>query len=210
MSQIEAVIFDWGGVLIDDPAPGLVAFCARALGVSESDFRHTHERFIGPFHTGRWPESTFWQHVCQALDRPLPETVSLWSDAFKAIHSPRPAVLDLVRRIAGLGVKVALLSNTEPPVARLFPQFGYDVFPVKGFSCEVGYAKPDPRIYHTIIERLGCAPGQAVFVDDRLPFVQGASNCGLKGILYTDLDLLVRALTDLGVLDDRRDRASLA
>jgi len=32
-TRIEAVLFDWGGVLIDDPAPGLMNYCAKALGV---------------------------------------------------------------------------------------------------------------------------------------------------------------------------------
>jgi hypothetical protein len=32
-TRIEAVLFDWGRVLIENPAPGLMAYCAKALRV---------------------------------------------------------------------------------------------------------------------------------------------------------------------------------
>ena len=35
MAKIESVILDWGGVLIEYPAPGRVRYCAEALGVAE-------------------------------------------------------------------------------------------------------------------------------------------------------------------------------
>ena len=67
MDWIEAVLFDWGGVLIDDPAPGLMAFCARALGVSMGDYTRTHNRHGEPFQKGLIEEATFWQ---RGLRRP--------------------------------------------------------------------------------------------------------------------------------------------
>ena len=47
--MIKAVIFDWGGVLIDNPALGLVAYCAEHLGVSEATFAEAHKKFEPAF-----------------------------------------------------------------------------------------------------------------------------------------------------------------
>ncbi len=41
-TRIEAVLFDWGGVLIENPAPGLMEYCAKALGVSVEDYVRVH------------------------------------------------------------------------------------------------------------------------------------------------------------------------
>lgn len=44
MGEIKAIVFDWGGVLIDDPTVGLIRYCSKALGVSSEQFAETHER----------------------------------------------------------------------------------------------------------------------------------------------------------------------
>ena len=52
MEVIESVIFDWGGVLIEDPAPGLVKYCSEALGVSKEDYAKVYDKFGGDFQKG--------------------------------------------------------------------------------------------------------------------------------------------------------------
>ena len=51
-TRIEAVLFDWGGVLIDNPGPGLMSYCAEALGVSVEDYTRAHNECGGPFQKG--------------------------------------------------------------------------------------------------------------------------------------------------------------
>jgi len=49
MTNIQAVIFDWGGVLIEDPAPGLVSYFAKVLGVGEDEYRQSYNLFMDVF-----------------------------------------------------------------------------------------------------------------------------------------------------------------
>lgn len=51
-------------------------------------------------------------------------------------------------------------------------------------SAEVGVAKPDARIYRTILEHLGVAPAEAVFVDDFSENVAGARAVGMRAIRF--------------------------
>lgn len=52
-------------------------------------------------------------------------------------------------------------------------------------SCEVGYAKPDPRIYRTALGRLAAEPGAALFIDDTPGHVAAAEALGLTGHVHT-------------------------
>ena len=51
-------------------------------------------------------------------------------------------------------------------------------------SAEVGVAKPDAKIYHIILDRLGVAPAEAVFVDDFSENVAGARAVGMRAIRF--------------------------
>ena len=59
MECIEAVIFDWGGVLIADPAPGLMRYCTQHLGVTVEDYTAAHNRHSEPFQKGLISEEVF-------------------------------------------------------------------------------------------------------------------------------------------------------
>ena len=98
-TRIEAVLFDWGGVLIENPAPGLMAYCAKALGVAVEDYVRVHNVHGEAFQKGLIAEEVFWQRVCRDLNRPLPRQASLWGEAFRAVYRPREEVFALARRL---------------------------------------------------------------------------------------------------------------
>jgi putative hydrolase of the HAD superfamily len=198
-TRIEAVLFDWGGVLIDNPAPGLMAFCAEALGVSVENYIRAHNACGEAFQKGSIPESLFWQRVCEKLGCPAPRQASLWGEAFRAVYSPRQKVFALARRLREQGYRTSLLSNTEAPAMAFFLELGYDAFDAATFSCAEGVFKPERQIYEIAAGKLGTSPAQCVFLDDKLSFVDGARAAGMKGILYQDLAQVKRDLAALGV-----------
>jgi len=198
-TRIEAVLFDWGGVLIENPAPGLMDYCAKALGVPVEDYVRVHNAHGEAFQKGSIPEEVFWQRVCGDLDRPLPQQSSLWGDAFRAVYRPREEVFNLARRLRRTGCRTSLLSNTEAPAMEFFFELGYDMFDALTFSCAEGVFKPQREVYEVAAKSLGVAPAQCVLLDDRLDFVEGARNAGMKGIVYESLAQAERELARLGV-----------
>lgn len=199
METIEAVIFDWGGVLIDDPRPGLLRYCANAFGVSQEVYTPIHDLFLDEFGKGLISENEFWQGISRKLGKPASKVPSLWSAAFRLACKPRPEVFALVSALHAKDYKTALLSNTELPAVEIFHEFGYDTFDALVFSCEQAVAKPEPRIYEITLEKLDSKPGRSVFVDDRPDYVDGARAVGLHAILFAGLGQLKRDLTGLGV-----------
>jgi len=199
MPNIEAVIFDWGGVLIADPAGGLMDYCARHMSVSVEDFTRAHNACVEPFQKGLISEEAFWQDVCGVLDRPCPQLDSLWGQAFRAIYSPRQEVFALAQRVRECDGKTALLTNTEQPVMQFWHEQGYDMFDALVFSCAEGVFKPEREIYAIAARRLGIAVERCAFIDDRQDFIDGAIAAGMRGIQYESFEQVERELENLGV-----------
>jgi putative hydrolase of the HAD superfamily len=96
--------------------------------------------------------------------------------------------LPVVRALRSRGVATALVSNcshnTTPVVDRLALADELDALVL---SFEVGARKPQPAIYLAALDALGgVAPADAVFVDDQVPFCDGAAAVGI------DTRLIVR------------------
>jgi len=199
MGKIESVIFDWGGVLIDDPAPGLMRYCAQALAVSKEDYIRANNKFAADFQKGLIGEDTFWGRICGELKVPKPKVNSLWADAFNAAYTPREDMFSVAERLRKNGYKTALLSNTEFPAMQYFHTLKYDMFDVLVFSCAEGTRKPEREIYELTIRRLGSQPSQSVYIDDKPEYINGAKEAGLNTILFENISQLKNTLTELGV-----------
>ena len=197
--KIESVIFDWGGVLADDPSPGLTRYCATALGVSEEQYTQAYGKFEVDFRKGTISEDSFWTQLAGELNVPRPAVVSLWGAAFAASYQPKEDMFLLVSRLHNNGYKTALLSNTEIPAMQYFYQQQYDMFDVLVFSCWEGIKKPERRIYELVLERLGSRSYEAVFIDDRPTCTQGAARLDINTILFENISQVKEELCLLGV-----------
>jgi putative hydrolase of the HAD superfamily len=109
---------------------------------------------------------------------------------------PRPAMLEAIRRIRVRGMLTAAITNnwvTEDEGTRvLAPHF--DVFVE---SAVVGLRKPDPRIFTLACERLGVAPGEAVFLDDIGSNLKTARALGMTTIKVADPTAALAELSSL-------------
>lgn len=202
MATIKAVIFDWGGVLANDPTPGLMRYCAEVLGVLEEKYIAAHSKFHTDFQAGRVNENVFWKNVCGELNVAPPKIPSLWGDAFRSVYSARTEVFALVSKLHDNGYKTALLSNAEPPAMQYFYQQGYNMFNVLVFSCAEGIVKPERKIYETTVGKLDSQPRQAILIDDKAEFINGAEKAGLNGIIFKNLKQVKGELAQLGVKTD--------
>ncbi|MCW4011381.1 MAG: HAD family hydrolase, partial [Candidatus Bathyarchaeota archaeon] len=96
-------------------------------------------------------------------------------------------VLEALRRDHVVG----LITNWEhtPRIFELVDELGmHDLFDSIFVSDDVGYAKPDPMIFHVALEKHGLKPDMAVYVGDMDVDVQGAIAAGLKPVLIQRID----------------------
>jgi epoxide hydrolase-like predicted phosphatase len=196
---MQAVIFDWGGVLIDTPAPGMLALFAQELGVTPEAVNNAYIPFGGRFQKGQISEHDLWEGLCAALGVARPYDPLLWEHVFGQVYTPKEEMFALASMLKDRGYKVGLLSNTESPTVRFFHQQGYTMFDATVFSCEEGTAKPERRIYEIAMERLGVKPPETVFIDDRADFIEGAQKLGMHTIRFENPQQVKEALASLAI-----------
>ena len=91
------------------------------------------------------------------------------------------------------GLRTALLSNAD----KLGDDDIADLFDTVVLSGQVGFGKPDVRIYLLTAERLGLTPEECVFVDDMVSNVRGAVRAGMVGVHHRDVDTTLMELNAL-------------
>ena len=99
-----------------------------------------------------------------------------------------------------IGYKTALLSNTEAPAMAYFYELDYQMFDELIFSCAVKTRKPEAKIYELTLDRLNVKPSEAIFIDDRSDYIEGALEVGINTILFESPSETKKKLESYSVL----------
>ena len=198
-----AIIFDFGNVLdyVDDPAPLL----ARREALAASLHVSGDELWSLLYNSEAWELSKRGQITrADYLNRvfgPLGLTDSISQSEFadqlsEGRHSIHPDMLALLLALKPR-YRLAILSNTH--IVEMEDWFVEthglaNLFDVVISSAKVGLAKPEPEIYRLTLDRLGVAPGDALFIDDMPRNTQAAEALGLPSIVFESPAQLRRAL----------------
>jgi putative hydrolase of the HAD superfamily len=196
---VKAIIFDWGGVLIDSPAQEMLALFAQEFGVTPEAINNAYIPFGERFQKGQIEEHDLWEGLCAALGVEKLYKPLLWEHIFEQVYTPKEEMFALASTLKDRGYTVGLLSNAESPTVRFFHRQGYTMFDVAVFSCEEGTAKPERKIYQIALERLGANPAEAVFIDDRADFIEGAQKLGMHTIRFENPQQVKQALVALSI-----------
>ena len=93
-------------------------------------------------------------------------------------------MLQALSQLRANGWTIGIISNATPDEVAYWPECPLrDVVDDAVFSCQIGYMKPDPKIYNLACDRLGIVPTKAVFVGDGgFDELQGAAAVGMRPI----------------------------
>jgi putative hydrolase of the HAD superfamily len=189
--KYRAVVFDlWDTLVVwpEDEWGGFYGRMADALGIererfTEVWFDHYDLRATGPLEPSV-------QAVCEQLGVDggrVGKLVEMRIDWTRETLVPRPGAVEVLDELRRRGYRLGLISVCSDEVPTLWehtelaPRIDEAVF-----SCSVGVAKPDPRIYRIAAERLGVEPGECLFVDDQPAFVEGARTAGMDAVRLGD------------------------
>lgn len=200
--QIEAVVFDLGGVLIDwDPR-----YLYRQLFADPADM----EEFLGSVCTPDWHRAhDLGVHIaesCEQLAVRHPEhrdLIMLWAERGEEMAAGQfDDTVELLSELKASGMPCYALSNMEPDAFELrLARFGFmqwfDAHVISGIE---GVAKPDRRIFEILLSRHGLRPERCVFVDDKARNVDAARELGLVALHFSSAPKLRRDLQALGAL----------
>ena len=105
------------------------------------------------------------------------------------VLEPIPGALETVAELRRRGVRLALVTNggtadQRAKIDRHAVDTRFDAVLVEG---EVGFGKPDPRVFRLALERLEVTAEEAWMVGDDLPWdIAGAQAVGIHGVWASD------------------------
>jgi len=196
--SIRAVFIDFGGVIMRTEDKGPRTRQAERLGMTYRDLEKIffESESSQRASKGEIPEEAHWLAVAKALGVNRPEAGRIIDEFFSGDRAD-VALLDLLRSLRPER-KVGLISNAWSGLrAFISGQKFEDVFDEMIISAEVGLVKPDPRIYHLALEKLGVLPEESVFLDDVLVNVEAARSAGMSAIQFTQPEKALEELKQL-------------
>jgi 2-haloacid dehalogenase len=201
-ASVHAVVFDVGNVLYQWSLRAIYA--PRIANVDELNW------FLCNVVTQEW-------HFQHDAGRPIAEMVAerkaefpdyanlidVYASHFnESIFASVPGSLEIVDDLAARGVPIFGITNFG---AEFWAEFrptapAFDHFADIVVSGEEKIMKPDPAIYHLALRRFGLAPGEGLFVDDRIENVRGAEANSFIGHHFIDAPTLRLDLQQRGLL----------
>jgi epoxide hydrolase-like predicted phosphatase len=206
MRMIDAVLFDYGGVLTG-PVKHSIAGWLAADAIEPEWFSRTLRAWLSQdpedgtpiqrLETGDLTVADF--EVLLAAELRTTDGRAVVPDGILgrlfAGMRPDPAMFALADELRATGLKVGLLSNSW---GNTYPRARIDALldPVV-ISGEVGLRKPHAAIYELALDRLGLPADRVLFIDDAEPNVLGARTVGLQALLHVDHPSTRAALAEL-------------
>ncbi|MBC7662002.1 MAG: HAD family phosphatase [Chitinophagaceae bacterium] len=185
---IKAVIFDFGGVILDLDYPATDQRLRRLLGEQgQIHYTKTYQsKIFDAFETGSVDENTFYEAIENAADKKVSrqEIDDAWCAMLLDVP---PARFHFLKDVASQ-CRIFLYSNTNSIHKREFDKTlerhlgpgGFDkLFEKTYYSHLFGKRKPHPEAYQAVLTDAGLDPQTTLFIDDNVANVAGAKAAGL-------------------------------
>ncbi len=197
--RYDRVIFDVGGTLIGfhDHEPCQQFLAHAGLPASDEDARRFHRELLDHIDAKR--------HLAQGKGAHPSELDNWWRSIFADLLPGRDDLVEEMLRwlLAGLfdrpfddtiptlqaleqmGMPMAVISNFGLHLRELLAQLGLlHFFDLVIVSAEVRVAKPDPRIFDLLVEKVGLPRKRLLYVGDHIgDDIEGARGAGLDAVL---------------------------
>ena len=217
-SEIEAVVFDAGGVLLlPDIAAGRDALASFSCKFGTEEWERAFYRgsaFVDQVEEVHWP--LVRREIAAALgvdDGRLDEAVPIVERLILEMPwTAVPGAAEVLNALSASGFLLAVVSNAGGTVESELAAVGVcsvddDAVPRVGIvvdSHHVGVEKPDPRIFEFALESLGIEASRAIYIGDTVRFdVLGAEAAGIHPVHMDPFNLCrgehahIRRLGDL-------------
>jgi putative hydrolase of the HAD superfamily len=189
LCDIDGVVRHWPDMAAIEAAHGLPAGLLAATAFAD--------KRLTPAITGQVTDAQWRSGVAAALARDYGPTVARMAVEQWTALTPRvdEEVVDLLRRTR-LSMPVALVSNATSRLEQDLRRQGID--DIADFvvnSSALGFAKPDPRVFHAAARTVGAAVAECLYIDDTAGHVAAARALGMPAVRFRGIEDLRDALS---------------
>ena len=181
-------------VLTGPPDPAAHAALVRIVGLPADRLDSLYWADRPAYDEGKLTGLEFWRKLARDAGRNLrpAELEELCELDARMWLTENPPMLAWQLALKQRDLLTAIVSNMGDTVHDLM-QRKFDWlsrFDVLVWSYQLHVTKPGPAIYRYVLEKLGTQPAETLFIDDRPVNVEAANALGMKGVVFTTLEML--------------------
>ena len=208
MKNLKAIIFDFGGVLLDLDISKTEVAMSKLLNIEISaPYEDKYKELTLALEKGELLSEAFI-HAIQSICDPIPqgkEVVDAWNAMLFGWQKDKFDLLDELKK----DYKIYLLSNTNQihldyVIHELKTEYNISNFESRFFdgcfySHKMNAWKPEKDIYHQVEKAIGLDHNEFIFIDDNANNVKGAIDLGWQAYLHPTNTDLRKTLESIGV-----------
>ena len=202
VSSVDALLFDFGGVVVEIDFDLAFTHWARCAGCDADAVRSrfSMDEAYARHETGALDVAGYFDSLRKRLGIDIPDDE--FAEGWHAIFVREvPGIIPLLERLA-LEKPLYLFSNTNPShYEYVSSRFGelLGKFDRIFLSSTLGRRKPEPEAFHAVAQAIDVPPERVLFFDDTRVNVEGALAVGMHAVLVQSFDDIVAALRDHGL-----------
>ena len=195
MVNISCVLFDLGGVIVNWHNSWLIQDVSDEFQLQEEKLSKEFYKNLPEISTGKINEKEFWHTIGKKLEskKLMNLNESLLDKIFRKRCSLNNSMINLSKELSQKDITVGILSNTEPASYSVMENLtSLDHFEYKFLSYNIGHLKPEPEIYHHVIDNISFPKEELFFIDDLKSNVESARSEGIDAVQYSSYDELLK------------------
>jgi putative hydrolase of the HAD superfamily len=192
MTQVKAVLFDYGMVLSGPPDPAAWARILTITNLSEDILHREYWTHRHAYDRGDLTGIAYWNKVATGagiilIPAQITELIAADVDLWSQLNTP---MLEWAQRLQRAGIRTGILSNIGDAMSTgLLAKYEWlKDFDHRTWSHCFNLAKPEPAIYLHAADGLQTPPANILFIDDRPENIAAALTVGMQAIHYTTHD----------------------
>ena len=201
--MIKNIVFDIGNVLLKyDPQSVVVKNFPNEIDSLSLTTKIFKSQIWYDLNLGKITEEEAIGLYVQSLNIEKNKIAKVMHD-IKHSLVPINGSIELLDNFFNRGFSIFSITDNVKEIVQ-FLRTKYDFFQkFKGIivSAEVGFLKPDEKIYRCLLEKYNLKPKETVFIDDVIQNINGVTKIGIHGIHFTDIESCKLALKNLNLLD---------
>lgn len=189
-SEIKAIFFDIGGVLVSVDSTRAIDQLSQLLDVTPEKIREAMTlQLLNDYEKGLLTSNQFYEAMLIKCDSKNQMSLEIFKKHWQDVLFPKTESIAFLQRVAQ-AYPTWLLSNTNDFHYELLMQDFPFMQWVEGgtYSFMEGSIKPEPHIYEQAISKSGFRPAEILFIDDLSANIMAARNLGIQVIQFHDFE----------------------
>ena len=199
--KYKAIGFDYGGVIVGEPISGFYSVLSSILDIDIATIKKIYFENNYLMNIGGESYVDMWKKILVILKKTEKENDVLELIEKGYNNKVNNEVIGIIKILREKGYMTGIISNNASRINKEITDLGLIAFFDNILISEdLGYMKPDKRIFEIFCEKLNIKKSELIFIDDSENSLKYSKEIGYTPILFKNVESLKNDLTELGVL----------